>query len=195
MTVLLIDYILLMRVLALYHQDKNLTVCLRTLFGLEAAFVLGTLIYTAIYEEYFVGRLAEGVTVCLVARSPNIWGKLAWAIPMLYAIILMVLAIYKAAQHWRESVGFSQSNLLTVLIQDQAIYFTLVITCSVMRIVAEQFYITNILLSYLMSALGNPSLLCVLGSHLLVHLKEAGERRANGGTSYRMTTMSSMRFS
>ncbi|KAH8109358.1 hypothetical protein DFH11DRAFT_944898 [Phellopilus nigrolimitatus] len=194
MTILLIDYILLMRVLALYHQNKKLDACLKIILGLEAAFVLGTVIYTIIYQENSVGRLAEGVTICMVNRNLNIWGALFWAVPMLYAIILMVLALYKAVQHWRELAAFSQFNLLTVLIRDQAIYFALVIYCSVVGIVAVQLFNPNTFLSILLTALGSPSLLSVLGSHLLVHLKEAGERRANGGTSYRMTTMSSMRF-
>ncbi|KAH8109356.1 hypothetical protein DFH11DRAFT_1515691 [Phellopilus nigrolimitatus] len=190
----LISYtdILLMRVLALYHQDEKLTACLRTLFGLEAAFALGALIYTIIYQEISVWRLAEGVTVCSANKSfPKVWGALTWVAPMLYAITLMVLALWKAAQHWKESANFSQSNLLVVLIQDQAIYFTLVIFCCIMRIL----YISNPLLANLMSALGSPSLLSVLGSHLLVHLKEAGVRQVNGGTSYRMMTMNSMQFS
>ncbi|KAH8109352.1 hypothetical protein DFH11DRAFT_1861489 [Phellopilus nigrolimitatus] len=195
MTILLIDYILLIRVLALYDQEKNLSACLKTILGLEVTFVLGDVIHSVIYQEISVGRLAEGVTVCLVNGNPKIWGALFWAVPMLYATLLMVLALYKAAQHWRELAGFSQFNLLAVLIQDQAIYFILVIFCSVMGIVADQLFIPNTLLAYHLSALGNPSLLSVLGSHLLVHLKEAGERRANGGTSYRMTTMSSMQFS
>ncbi|KAH8109393.1 hypothetical protein DFH11DRAFT_1548357 [Phellopilus nigrolimitatus] len=82
-----LSYILLLRVLALYHQDKKLAACLRTLFGLEAVLGLGVLIYTIIYAEVSVGRLAEGVS---------------------------------AAQYWRELAGFSQFNLLTVLIQDQS---------------------------------------------------------------------------
>ncbi|KAH8109380.1 hypothetical protein DFH11DRAFT_1515683 [Phellopilus nigrolimitatus] len=64
-----------------------------------------------------------------------------------------------------------------------------------MRIVADQSNTHNFLLAGFLSVLGYPSILCVLGSRLLVHLKEAGERQTNGGTSYRMTTMSSMRFS
>ncbi|KAH8113210.1 hypothetical protein DFH11DRAFT_367903 [Phellopilus nigrolimitatus] len=196
MTILLIDYILLMRVLALYHQNKKLAASLRAIFGLEAAFGLGALVYSVIYEENFVGRLAEGATVCLVTRSPpKVWGTLFWAIPMLYAILLMVLALYNAAQHWRELVGFSQFNLLVVLIQDQAIYFIMVIFCCVLNIISVQLYIQNSLLANSLNALGSPSILSVIGSHVLVHLKEAGERQANGGTSYRMTTMSSMRLS
>ncbi|KAH8109823.1 hypothetical protein DFH11DRAFT_1861012 [Phellopilus nigrolimitatus] len=196
MTVLLIDYILLIRVLALYHQDKRLAVCLRTLFGLEAAFGLGLLINSMFYEEIVVLELAEGVTGCGVTRAtPRVWGAVSWAAPMLYAIILMVLALYKAAQHWRETAGFSQFNLVKVLIQDQAIYFIMVIFCCVMEIIADKLDVQSVLLSYFLSFLGSPSLLCVLGSHMLVHLKEAGERGVNGGTSYRMNTMSNIEFS
>ncbi|KAH8112219.1 hypothetical protein DFH11DRAFT_1545911 [Phellopilus nigrolimitatus] len=158
--------ILLIRVLALYHQNKRLAACLRTVFGLEAVFDLALLIYLNIYEQVVVGELAEGITVCGVNREPpKVWSSLSWAVPMVYGIILMVLALYKAAEHWRETAGFNQ------------------------------LFIPNILLAELLNVLGSPSLLCVLGSHLLVHLKEAGERGANGGTSYRMRTMSNIEFS
>ncbi|KAH8108256.1 hypothetical protein DFH11DRAFT_1549247 [Phellopilus nigrolimitatus] len=191
MTILLIDYILLIRVLALHHQNKRLAACLRTLFGLEAVFDLALLIHSNIYEEIVVGELAEGVTFCGINRTPpRVWGAWSWVAPMVYGIILMVLALYKAAEHWRETAGFSQFTLVTVLIQDQAIYFIIVI-----EITANQLNVLNPLLANLLNLLGSPSLLCVLGSHLLVHLKEAGERGANGGTSYRMPTMSNIEFS
>ncbi|KAH8109521.1 hypothetical protein DFH11DRAFT_1548150 [Phellopilus nigrolimitatus] len=128
------------------------------LFGLEAAFGLGVLIYIIIYSKISVQRLTEGVTVCFLHRRPKVWGALIWAVAMLYAIILMVLALHKAAQHWRESAGFDSFPEL------------------------------------LLAVLGTPSILCVIGSHLLIHLKETGEKRGGGGTSYRMRTMSSMRF-
>lgn len=44
---------------------------------------------------------------------------------MVYEAILIVLAIYKAAEFWRESSGFKGLNLIKVLIVDQVIYFTL----------------------------------------------------------------------
>ncbi|KAH8112181.1 hypothetical protein DFH11DRAFT_1786727, partial [Phellopilus nigrolimitatus] len=169
---------------------------LRTFFGLEAAFGLGLQIYLVIYQEIAVGELAEGITLCGENRNPpKVWGALSWASPMLYAVILMILALYKAAEHWRETAGFSQFTLVKVLIQDQAIYFIMVIFCSVMEIVSDQLYISNIILADLLDVIGSPSLLCLLGSHLLVHLKEAGERGANGGTSYRMKTISNIEFS
>ncbi|KAH8109163.1 hypothetical protein DFH11DRAFT_1548465 [Phellopilus nigrolimitatus] len=197
--------ILLMRVLALYHQDKRLAACLRTLFGLEAAFGLGIIIYSMIYQQIVVGELAKGVTFCGVNRYiPKVWDSLSWAAPLLYAIILMILALYKAEKVWRENTGFSQFNLVKVLIQDQAIYFIIglganypdrVIFCSVMEIISAQLDVSNILLADFMTLLGSPSLLCVLGSHLLVHLKEAGERGVNEGMSYKMKTISNIEFS
>ncbi|KAH8112167.1 hypothetical protein DFH11DRAFT_1545872 [Phellopilus nigrolimitatus] len=188
--------ILLMRVLALYHQDKRLAACLRILFGLEAAFLLGILIYGNIYQEVIVLDFEKGMTICGVNRgSPIVWGSLSWAAPMLYEIILMALALYKAAEYWRETGGFSQFALVKVLIQDQAIYFIMVIFCSVMEIMAIQLIISSTVVADLLDVLGSPSLLCLLGSRLLVHLKEAGEMGANGGTSYRMNTMSNIEFS
>ncbi|KAH8109214.1 hypothetical protein DFH11DRAFT_1747280 [Phellopilus nigrolimitatus] len=180
--------ILVIRVLALYHQDKRLAVCLRTLFGLEAAFGLALLIYPSIYEEIVVLELAEGVTVCGYNRvPPKVWGALSWAVPMLYGIILMILALYKAAEHWRETAGFTSWL--------EANYSDRVIFCSVMQIVSSQLFIPNVLLADFLTIFGSPSLLCVLGGHLLVRLKEAGERGANGGTSYKMKTMSNIEFS
>ena len=43
-------------------------------------------------------------------------------------------------------------------------------------------------------ALGNPTLLCVLGSHLLIHLREAAEEGRNEGTSYRLSSFSAIEF-
>lgn len=46
---------------------------------------------------------------------------------MVYGVILMALAIYKAAysEFWRLSSGFKGFNLVKVLVVDQAIYFIL----------------------------------------------------------------------
>ena len=49
----------------------------------------------------------------------------------------------------------------------------------------------------LLGAIGDPSFLCILGSRLLVNLKEAGELGVNQGTSYRLSscqTVSEMEF-
>ncbi|EJD04960.1 uncharacterized protein FOMMEDRAFT_154110 [Fomitiporia mediterranea MF3/22] len=48
--------------------------------------------------------------------------------------------------------------------------------------------------SYLLNAAGSPALLCVLGSHLLINLKEAGEMGVNEGTNYRSRVVSNIEF-
>lgn len=52
----------------------------------------------------------------------------------------------------------------------------------------------DILPASLLQAAGNPSLLCILGSHLLIHLKEAAEEGFNEGTSYRPKSLSVIDF-
>ncbi|EJD00616.1 uncharacterized protein FOMMEDRAFT_159377 [Fomitiporia mediterranea MF3/22] len=43
----------------------------------------------------------------------------------------------------------------------------------------------------LLNAFGSPTILCILGRHLMINLKEAAERGMNEGTSYRLQTISS----
>lgn len=59
-----------------------------------------------------------------------------------------------------------------------------VIFCSAVNLVA---YATELgpLFAAVLNACGQPALLCVLGNHLLIHLKEAGEAGMNEGTSYK----------
>lgn len=42
---------------------------------------------------------------------------------MVYGLILMGLALYKAAEFWKLSAGFNGFELVKVLIEDQVIYF------------------------------------------------------------------------
>ena len=47
---------------------------------------------------------------------------------MIYGALLMVLALYKAAEYWRMSAGFKGFTLVKVLIIDQILYFALCVT-------------------------------------------------------------------
>ena len=55
--------------------------------------------------------------------------------------------------------------------------------------VALSTFLQNILI-----ALGSPLLLCVLGNHLLIHLREAADEGRNEGTSYRTKSSSAIEF-
>lgn len=43
---------------------------------------------------------------------------------MVYGILLLVLALYKAREIWKESMGLEGLQLIQVLIRDQALYFS-----------------------------------------------------------------------
>ena len=45
--------------------------------------------------------------------------------PLVYDLVFMFLAIYKAVEFWRESPGKSGVDLVKILIQHQALYFAL----------------------------------------------------------------------
>ncbi|THH05340.1 hypothetical protein EW145_g4868 [Phellinidium pouzarii] len=53
---------------------------------------------------------------------------------------------------------------------------------------------TSLWPSAIFGVLASQTLMCVLGSHLLVHLKDAAQKGVNGGTSYRGTHLTAMRF-
>ncbi|THH10923.1 hypothetical protein EW145_g993 [Phellinidium pouzarii] len=177
-----------------FNEDKKIARILKVLFGIEAVFLLGIVIYINLYEQVGIESIAEGVTVCNTNRpSPPVWGPLSWAVTLTYGLILMILALYKASVIWKEAAGFSGLDLVKVLIQDQIIYFFMVLFCSAAQIVAGSPEISGVL-SDTLNVMGSPSLLCILGSRLLIRLKKAGERSVNGGTSCVTPSTSNMQF-
>ncbi|KAL5498496.1 hypothetical protein ACEPAH_1849 [Sanghuangporus vaninii] len=181
--------------MALFHQDKRLAITLKVLLGLEACIDLGILIYNVLFIGIAVGSLAEGMTVCVVNRFPQrALSIVSWLTPMVYGMILLVLALYKAAEYWKLSSGFMGFHLVRVLIQDQVIYYGFVIFCSVCKIVYNSTIEISPFAANVLFAAGSPILLCILGGQLLINLKEAGERGANGGTNYMPTGISNINF-
>ncbi|KAI5114780.1 hypothetical protein M0805_005350 [Coniferiporia weirii] len=123
MTIVLIDYILLIRVLALWSEAKKLAVFLRAVFAVESAFMLGVWISMTIIQEISVAG-AGGFTFCSSDNNISpLLETLYWSVSLSFELTLMALALYKAAHFWRESAGFNGLELVKVLIQDQVLYF------------------------------------------------------------------------
>ncbi|KAL5501292.1 hypothetical protein ACEPAH_8552 [Sanghuangporus vaninii] len=196
-TIGMLDYILMIRVLALYSQDMRLSICLKTLLALEIALKFGLSLYITWTSHVTVGALAKDMMVCGHDFSPP-WqlGIVDWLVPMVYGIVLFVLALYKATEYWRMSAGFKGFPLVKVVIRDQSVYFMFVIACSIFNIMQFKLRVSDNFLSNLLTFLGNPALLCVLGSRMLFNLKETAERGENQGTSLRVPsrTVSQMDF-
>ena len=69
-----------------------------------------------------------------------------------------------------------------------------VIICCVFNIMNLKLEISNEFLASLLAQAGSPSFLCILGSRMLINLKEAGKIGVNEGTNYRTNEMSVMQF-
>lgn len=68
------------------------------------------------------------------------------------------------------------------------------IFCNVAMIISDTTTNPAVVSKAILGIIGSPSLLVILGARLLVHLKEAGEKGVNEGTSYRVETLSNMDF-
>ncbi|KAL5514493.1 hypothetical protein ACEPAG_2582 [Sanghuangporus baumii] len=132
-TVVLLDYILLIRVSALYHEkvDRTLSILLNLLLFLEAVIDLAVLIYGNLVENVTIGIITEGVVICgTTVNVPVALGIISWGMPVIYELILLVLALYKVAEYWKLSSRLEGFPLVRVLIRDQVLYYGLVIFCS-----------------------------------------------------------------
>ncbi|OCB87155.1 hypothetical protein A7U60_g5669 [Sanghuangporus baumii] len=195
--------ILMIRVLALYSQgllkmqyaeplahvipDRTLSICLKMLLALSAGSKLGLVLYINYSVDVGISSLPGDVVVCSQDGFVSWqWGVVDWILPMAYGVILNVLALYKAAEYWRLSAGFKGFTLVRVLIQDQLLYFAIVIACCMFNIMEFRLQFSSDFLSNVFNAFGNPAFLSVLGSRMLFNLKVAGERGQNQGTSYRV---------
>ena len=61
-----------------------------------------------------------------------------------------------------------------------------VLVCSVINIIEFSVFVEKVFLSDAMATIGTSSFLSILGSRLLVNLREAGELGLNKGTNYRL---------
>ena len=69
-----------------------------------------------------------------------------------------------------------------------------VIFLCVLRMLEASIVINNSLATNILGVVGSPTLLSILGGHLLINLKEAGEIGVNEGTNYRSTSVGNISF-
>ncbi|EJD00845.1 uncharacterized protein FOMMEDRAFT_157953 [Fomitiporia mediterranea MF3/22] len=106
---------------------------------------------------------------------------------------LLTLALYKAYEYLKSSLGAKGIHLVQVCVEDQAQYYVFVVVFCAVRL--GYLFITDTFAANVLNAAGSPAILCILGSRLLVNLKEAGEKGANRGVTDELTTISDMQFS
>ncbi|PAV16747.1 hypothetical protein PNOK_0836700 [Pyrrhoderma noxium] len=142
--------------------------------------------------------ISDTLSVCTETGDieENLWylALTDWLFAMFVGLVLMALALYKAAIYWKESSGFKGFTLIRVAIRDQGIYYLLVIACCILNTTGPFVISQKPILDVILVGLGNPTFLSVLGSRLLFNLKEAGEYGVNIGTNYRSNTLSQLQF-
>ncbi|EJC99305.1 uncharacterized protein FOMMEDRAFT_160910 [Fomitiporia mediterranea MF3/22] len=70
------------------------------------------------------GEIGGNIRICgFIGSEPVQWGMAGWIVPLIYAAILMTMALYKAAEFWRLSSGLTGFTLVKVLVVDQFLYF------------------------------------------------------------------------
>lgn len=130
---------------------------------------------------------------------------------MIYDLTLMFLALWKTAKLWKENIGAVGLDLVKVLVRDQAIYFIVCVSIciqlsfssrpvlhrllfiGIFQAVSNAFNInTDLFLAS--NILGNPNMLSIPGSRLLLNMRQAGERGLNAGTSCPTSTLSRIDF-
>ncbi|KAL5476988.1 hypothetical protein ACEPAI_3174 [Sanghuangporus weigelae] len=180
----IIDYILAIRVLALYDQNRKMRICLMSLLGAEALLGLATLIYSVWKEQSTAFSITGKFSVCALGSNPSFLMNLTSnLIPMVYGLLLLVLAIYKAIEFWKLSPGFKDFRLVRVLVKDQVLYYGSVMLICILKIADLPLTDSSPFVSEIMEVAGNTIFLSVLGGQLLINLKEAGQDGVSDRTS------------
>ncbi|PAV14867.1 hypothetical protein PNOK_0942000 [Pyrrhoderma noxium] len=196
-TTLLVDYILLLRVLALYQGGnvKKVIWGLRLLYILQGAVRTFLLVKTRLYEKIAVGAysMSASMAVCGFLRVvPQIWVDSYWTIPLCFELTLAIMILIKAIGFW--SINKKKFGLINVLVQDQVFFLVLVLISSTLQILANQPKIESISAPYILGAIGSPLILSTIGNRLLFHLKDEAERSSFRSESDQISTLSALEF-
>ncbi|PAV20810.1 hypothetical protein PNOK_0343700 [Pyrrhoderma noxium] len=187
LTVIIVDYILILRVLAFWNNNKKLAIIFKSFLVLEAIAKLIIFMVMIVKYDPRATILAKGITVCggkqdqlaLIAKLEMV----DWLMPTIFEFILMIMALYKTGLSWRMS-GIKGSRLIKVIITDQIIYYIMILFCSIVKIVFFHIQSSAVYTNLgALQVLGSPSFLCLLGSHMFFNLKEAASTEEDGHIS------------
>ncbi|PAV22947.1 hypothetical protein PNOK_0001400 [Pyrrhoderma noxium] len=183
-TIIIVDYILMLRVLALWNNNEKLLVSLKTLLFVEAVAKTrrAAKSCTAMAIE-----VATNLSFCgtFAYRDPHLinLGVIDWMLPAIVGLVFLSLALIKGVKYMKYP-AFGGVRLVKILIEDQAFYYAIALSCSVLNIIQFKVRIRNSALTSVFSVLGNPSFQCLLGSRLFFNLKEAALGTSEGSTRH-----------
>ncbi|PAV15224.1 hypothetical protein PNOK_0898500 [Pyrrhoderma noxium] len=175
LSILAIDYILAIRVIALYNNSRLLSGFLKAMVVGEAIARLAIITKAEIIYDAFV--LVKDTPVCGTDSNVAQINKLVvveWSIQLAVACVLFLLVLYKSIKHWK-LLGYNRNSLIYIIIRDQIVYYLIVMIFSAVAIIPSTFITDSLSISsYAIDILGNPGFLCLFGSRMFINLIEAG---------------------
>ncbi|KAI5115162.1 hypothetical protein M0805_002674 [Coniferiporia weirii] len=195
--ILAIDVILLIRVIALYERSQKLTVCLFSLLVAEAAVMLWCSVRIQLSIGKPITRIGNATECGLIVDVPQLMLVLYWLPPTVFELALLVLSVRKAAEFWRVTAGLKGLKLVHVLVRDQIAYFALILAFGLANAILT---CVDIGVAGVGMGFPNPIVPCILGSRILINLREVAGRnvyasgRNRSGSGSGTVVLSDVRF-
>lgn len=197
------NYILVIRIIAIWDNNKLLSIILKSIIVCEAVAELTFVIRLLVIMKHQTFSLPSSGSSCGYELDRHVYANVVnltlvvWLILPITGFVLLVSALYKATEQWRIT-GLTRENLMTIIIKDQIIYYLVVLSCSIANMIGLKIATTGLSAgSYVLIqvAIGSPGLFCLVGSRMYMNLKEAGDTQLTEGRANRLfpeTTLSSL---
>ncbi|KAH7340814.1 hypothetical protein B0J17DRAFT_715995 [Rhizoctonia solani] len=172
LTNMTVEIIILVRIAAMYSQDKRIIYPVVVLFFAQAigmAFIIGNSFANlkATHEP------VAGFHICALIGVPQKM-YIYWATNLAFEVVLFVLALIKAYQHVSRRRGLRPSwsgpRILSVLVRDSILYFLVIFVTYIMNLVAWSTRGSGV---YQLAIALAIALRASMGSRLLLNVREA----------------------
>ncbi|PAV17199.1 hypothetical protein PNOK_0726300 [Pyrrhoderma noxium] len=177
--------ILTVRALVLWDNNRVLSILLKTLILCETIIKLTSCIKSDF--KAIIVLLYGNTTACFAGfngdeATINL-GLADWSVQVVIGFILLSLALYKAIKDWKLT-KYKKTDLIHILIRDQIYYYIAITFCSILNLLGfHNFGSEYYLLPIILSGIGCPTLFSLIGSRMIINLKEAGDSKLKGEIS------------
>ncbi|KAF9551430.1 hypothetical protein CPC08DRAFT_823181 [Agrocybe pediades] len=180
LSAILIQAVLQIRIYALYYKNKKILIFMLVAYGITTAFSAWVLSFDLSAGESLAMQIPGGAT-CTLPPLPS--RAFAFWIPInVYDAILCALAVYRGFVTFRleRSSGTLGSTLLNVMLRDSVFVFGL-LTLAYMAGLVE--WIKAPIAYAQIPAAFTVAMCCVLGSRMILNIRETAMKRKSMGTS------------
>ncbi|CAE6520592.1 unnamed protein product [Rhizoctonia solani] len=172
LTNMTVEVIILVRIAAMYAQDKRVIYPVLALFFAQAT-GMAAIIGTSFAKMKASHEYVPGFHICTLLGVPQ-GMYVYWATNLAFETVLFALALYKAYQHVSRRRGLRPSwsgpRILSVLVRDSILYFLVIFVTYIMNLVSWSTGGAGI---YQLAIALAISLRASMGSRLLLNVREA----------------------